>query len=468
MKLNKLYILFAVAVMTLSSCNDALFIDPEDEIVDDNAIENVDDVEDGVIGAYASMSYVPIISWNSIFTDELFKPDSNNGQGVQVHAWSINPSTTEPDDIFTNLYLTISRTNRVLEGMAGITASNAEEQARLDRSQGELLAIRAMCHFDLLRFFAPSYTDDSALAVPYVDYVVVLQKPARNTVGEVMTGVNADLITAKSLIPSDDTVNTKITRDAITALQARIALYRNDNAAAIAFATELINAYPALANDQAGFDAIWDDATAETTGTNEVIFKLDRVAGDPHAGNRVGSIFTDTNNVIYFGPSDKLKSSYASNDLRFNKYISADGSEVEKYPGTSGAPNMNDIKVFRISEMYLIRAEAYAKTSQLPLAEDDYDAVRVARQNDFAGISFTSATDAVNKILEERFREFAFEGHRFFDLKRTATAVSRLAEDCAPVPTACNLPATDYRFTLPIPTSEIFVNNNIVQNTGYN
>lgn len=451
----------------LSSCDDALFIDPQDEIVDDNAIENVDDVEDGVIGVYASMSYVPIIAWNSIFTDELFKPDSNNGQGVQVHAWSINPSTTEADDVFGNLYLTISRVNRVIEGLNSVTANTPADQERLDRAEGELLAIRAMCHFDLLRFYAPSYTDDSALAVPYIDYVVVLQQPARNTVGEVMTAVNADLVTAKALIPSGDNSNIKITRDAITALQARIALYRNDNAGAIAFATELINAYPALANDQAAFDAIWNDATPATTGTNEVIFKLKRVAGDPHANNRVGSIFTDTNNVIYFGPSDKLKSSYASNDLRFNKYISGDGTEVEKYPGASGSPNLNDIKVFRISEMYLIRAEAYAKTSQLPLAENDYDTVRIARQSDFTGISFTSATDAVAKILEERFREFAFEGHRFFDLKRTASALSRLATDCAPVPTACNLPATDYRFTLPIPQSEIFVNNNIIQNTGY-
>ena len=453
--------MFALFTVFLFSCDDAINVAAGDEIVDENAITNAKDVESATIGAYAAVGGGNSFQWNSAFTDEVNVALSNNGQGVQVHNWSINSGTDEVGAIYNGLFLPISRTNRVLTAMDKVVAANPSEQIKLDRSRGELLFIRALSHFDLLRFFAPSFTDLNAPGIPYVDYVVVLQKPARNTVGEVYTKLDADLTAALSLLPDDYTDNTKATKDAVRALQARIALYKGDYETAITLASGFINntAKYKLATT-AEFPSIWTDGYQ-----GENIFRLKRVTGD----GAIGAIYMDNSQTVYFNPSEKLVNLYAPTDVRLNTYLSGDRSTVIKYPGVAGNFGLNDIKLFRLAEMYLIRAEAYAKTSQFGLASNDYNKLRLTRQpSGFTAVTFTNTTDAVNQILEESFREFAFEGFRFFDLKRNGRALVRNANDCATqTNNICSLEAGDYRFALPFPSATLFVNKNIVQNPGY-
>jgi hypothetical protein len=66
----------------------------------------------------------------------------------------------------------------------------------------------------------------------------------------------------------------------------------------------------------------------------------------------------------------------------------------------------------------------------------------------------------------ERFKELAFEGHRFWDLKRRGLPVVRTGID-APTPAAATLPAGHFRFTLPIPDPEMKANPLMQQNPGY-
>lgn len=116
--------------------------------------------------------------------------------------------------------------------------------------------------------------------------------------------------------------------------------------------------------------------------------------------------------------------------------------------------------------MYLIRAEAYAESNNLDGAAADYNELRRQRVYDYTDESFVSTEDAVNKIMAERARELCFEGFRFFDLKRRGLPVNRDASD---VQSAAwqNLPASDFKWALPIPQDEIFANKNMVQNPGY-
>jgi len=119
--------------------------------------------------------------------------------------------------------------------------------------------------------------------------------------------------------------------------------------------------------------------------------------------------------------------------------------------------------------MYLIRAEASANTGNLVSASADFNAVAKLRQPAFVDYTFASVNDATTNLLQERFREFAFEGHRFFDLKRTATDITRDSDDCAAIQNAaCTLPASNFRFTMPIPSAERDVNPGLQQNPGYN
>ena len=97
----------------------------------------------------------------------------------------------------------------------------------------------------------------------------------------------------------------------------------------------------------------------------------------------------------------------------------------------------------------------------------DWDKVSVAYS--YSEINDQNEKPFLDNILEERYRELAFEGHRFLDLKRTGNDVVRDDSDCSflAANNACTLQNSNYLFTLPIPQSEIFVNPSLIQNPGY-
>ncbi len=74
---------------------------------------------------------------------------------------------------------------------------------------------------------------------------------------------------------------------------------------------------------------------------------------------------------------------------------------------------------------------------------------------------------AITAIMEERFKELAYEGHRFWDLRRRNLPVVRLVADLAQVNATTTLAAGNFRFVLPIPQTEMQANPLMVQNAGY-
>ena len=292
-----------------------------------------------------------------------------------------------------------------------------------------------------------------------------------------------DVAAAKPNLPTSLTNVSRATRMAATGLQARIALYMRDWAAAETAASEYITAIPL--SPIADFYKIWKDSS-----NNEVAWRLDRTSA---IGGRIGSLWRATSGgsaaapqigTVTWRPSDKLWNSYDQvNDVRFAAYLKDEpklaaagrGSRiVAKYAGTAYATpeeNVNHGKVFRTGEMYLIRAEARAELNKYTganSAESDINALRAARITGYVPVTFASKQEAIDAILLERFKELAFEGHRFWDLKRKGLAVTRLASD-APTAGAITLPAGNFRFLLPIPNVEIQASGGLLeQNPGYN
>ena len=130
------------------------------------------------------------------------------------------------------------------------------------------------------------------------------------------------------------------------------------------------------------------------------------------------------------------------------------------------------IKIFRSSEMQFIVAECMARAGNLSGAANAIEELRDVRNDPTATpATYASLPAALTDILLERRKEFAFEGHRYLDLKRLGTelgiGISRNELDCASFSAPCELQAGDYRFTLPIPRSEIAPNPSIEQNPGY-
>ncbi len=156
------------------------------------------------------------------------------------------------------------------------------------------------------------------------------------------------------------------------------------------------------------------------------------------------------------------------------------GSEViviDKYPGKPGGHSANDVKVFRMSEMFFIKAECRVQAGDLAGAAELIRSVRQAR-NYIAGATvplptYANPQSAYSDILKERYKELCFEGHRYIDLKRIGTnagvtETNRFIADSenSSATNPLNISVNDFRFTLPIPQAELNVNSNMVQNPG--
>lgn len=175
----------------------------------------------------------------------------------------------------------------------------------------------------------------------------------------------------------------------------------------------------------------------------------------------------DIRRYTYIDPSSLIDNNYATSSSPIN----TDKLVIDKYPGKTPAATRNDIKVFRLSEMYFILAEANVVENNLSGAQALIQQVRVARN--YLGTASTpayaTAQAAYADILKERRIELGLEGHRYIDLKRLATQAGvsmdrNPTDDLVPV---TNLPNGSYKYTLPIPVKEIAGNPNVQQNPGY-
>jgi hypothetical protein len=479
MKIKKSYIISSLLLLSLGSCKKLIEVPETDLLAGSVALKNVTYVEQAVIGAYSGMGLEMDILLNATLSDEVAKGEFYNA--VTTHEWQYSSTDVGIRDNFTAInptYRIINRVNVVLDALPKADSTKAGDEVKRSRLKGEALFLRAWNQFELFRYYCGNY-DPDGLAMPYME-ASSLAPQARIKMSAYFQKLNADLATAKALVPNNLTDIDRVNVPTIAGLQARVALYMRDWANAETYATEYINALPL--SPIGSFAGIWTDANA-----NEVSFRLKRTVS---IGGRVGSLFRGTSSAatgagigtITWKPSDKLWNSYdKTNDVRFNAYfkdeplLSAVGRPshlIAKYAGTGYATaneNVNNLKVFRTGEMYLIRAEARAeqgKISGANSAESDINALRAARITGYTNVTFASKQAAIDAIMLERFKELPYEGHRFWDLKRRSLPVDRLAAD-APSAAGTTLAAGNFRFVLPIPQTEILANPLMVQNPGY-
>ena len=271
---------------------------------------------------------------------------------------------------------------------------------------GELYFLRALNHFNLLNYFGAIYIKTPpTVGVEDLDV-------ARNTVDEVYTQIISDLTFAADYLPSSGN-KTRASQYAAKALLARVYLYKADYSNAVVMATDVIdNGGYSMPDD---FSEIFsDDQSSESIF--EVYFSLEE-------RNRIAEYnFPKTlNGRREVEPAQDLLNDFEVGDERFTASIAYEGALAYaiKYDDLSlGADN---VIVLRLADMYLIRAEANAKLSGTVVSiQDDINKIRTR-----ANLGNTSAATypALLSVIEhERKIEFAFEGHRRFDLVRTDQA----------------------------------------------
>lgn len=502
MKHIKIYLL-ALTAMFIYSCDEAVDLEQPGRFNADAAYQSVADLELGLFGAYNELDITDMIMHNSTFTDEISIGFDNGGQGLGDgrYGYIINSTTTAPFAVWVDQYDAINASTRLIEAATLITPE-AGEQETYDNILGQAHAIRAWAHFMLFSYYTTDYADDGALSAIAVDFVPEIdQALGRNTAGEIVALINSDLDRAESLMNGDNSDPTFMNTDFVTALRARLAAYREDYANAASLAQSLTDKYPLA--DRTQYFNMYED-----TDNTEVIFKLERSIADSYdtqateGGGWAGSLYAFVSATLagspYFEMGRALYNQFDPNDIRLERCIDPssiidpnyqnnpnfrndDILVIRKYPGSDGQPLLNDLKVFRSSEMVLIEAEAAAAQGDLAGAAAFLKEIRDARLGeDTPLMTFANEQEAFGAILDERRVELCFEGHRYVDLKRLGERANRFIDrdplDCqinnscagsAEYPAFNN--ANSYKFTFPIPQVELNGNSVIrdQQTPGY-
>lgn len=463
----------------LPACDNFLDVEPPSgTIIEENVFENFSDVQAALFGAYRFSTYNWFtIAFNAWSADNVQRSRDNGGIGTQFFNWSYNSSSAiEIEIIFQRGYDCILAVNKLLENI-DLVEDGTEEQRNLVKAQA--YALRGMAHFDLARLYGAKYnaaTASSDLAIPYLtESTNASSQPSRNTIQEVFDLAIDDLETADGLFTDYAISNTTLlSKVAVDAILQRIYLYKKDWDKVITIGERIRdNSGLALSNGQAYRNMF---NTAEADG--EFIFRVGLPAGVnfsipviPGTEN-MGDIFAFGTAVNNYIPNEAFKNSFAADDIRpgvlftvLNNAPTLDKDFVSKYFGV-GNSGTTDQPVVRLSEVYLSLAEAYFENNRFDDARNSLDDVRSARIAGYSSVG-ESGNALRDAIREERRKELAYEGHRFFDLARWNLPVER-GQSCTDLATGqCSLAANNFKFVLPIPQHEMNANPNMVQNSGY-
>ena len=453
-------------VSVFASCQkDFLTLTPYTSLPPQQALGTEADLKVALFGAYAGLRgsdlfgrTVPVAG--DEYADNAYVSVKNSGRYIQFNTYAITVADGNVGGFWGSAYNTILKANNIINSPLTGTAN-------INQYKGEAYAIRALCYFYLVRYFAKPYTDDpNSPGVPIILTYNINQKAPRNTVAEVYTQILSDLDKAYTNMTLFSNSG-QFSKYAAKALQAKVYLYKGDNANAKTAALDVIS--------NSGFTAITTTNWASYWGSGAVrtdkLETLFEVSAD-NLNNNGFDALTNIYNQAGYGDllcSKDLYSLYSSTDVRLTAgYTSGTRGGVaaifvQKYKNPNGSSDPDDTKIIRLSDVYLIAAEASLPTDESS-AKNYLNYVATKRDLSFAGYTSTG-TQLLNDIITERRKELAFEGDRFGDMNRLKKDISRNATNYPP--TALSLPYSDFRRLFPIPQAELDPNPNMKQNSGY-
>ena len=463
--MKKATLILALSLFGFYSCNQDEFLakEPYDKIITQNVILNFVTFNAAAKGVYDTFQDVVYYGGSTPLIADLMSDDVRNANYItftDIDAYQVTAIDANVKRVWDKIPKVIAQSSIIIRQAESFNFGPDQEKAT--KIIGELYIARALAYFDMQRFFAQPYNftaDASHLGVPLVDEQLVgneIITPARSTTKQVYTKIIADLEKGISIIGDEIPSGYYFNKNSAKALLAKVYLYMGNWTEANKLATEVINTgkYTLLTN--ANYVASWT-----LPSSTETIFSIANTATDNSGNSSVTNFYKSSRHLA----TADLYNSMATNDVR-KKLITVGALKVTKF---AAATNDNNIPVIRLSEMYLIQAEALAEiggTANETLALSALNIIRL-RANPTAG-NFTGTGDALKtEIANERRKELMFEGNRLFDLTRRKKNFTKYSTTLG-TPIAINYPSN---FTIfPIPQTEIDANKNIPanqQNPGY-
>ncbi|WP_394337116.1 RagB/SusD family nutrient uptake outer membrane protein [Chitinophaga parva] len=425
-------------------------------------------------GYYGGGDGFSFVVSNDILADNAIPFSQSRGTGQTFANWTYTPLSTT--SFFQQGYGIVRAANEIINNIDNLPNSTAKSDYL-----AQALAMRAVVHFDMVRLFGVRYTATPGandFGIPYVKTVPnYTESPKRDDIKTVYDNIVADLTQAASLVdPSvstaSATTNGRISLAGINGYLARAYFYRGEYDKAITAASAALGGSPNVGS-YADFPKIWTDAT-----NNGVLFKLKILDVDKI---NIGTVLGQANKPEQV-PTLDFYNLYTATDIRRPTYFkdsvynSISNKLVVKYlgKGGTGTLNLNDVKLMRVADVLLIRAESYARTSQPVLALADLNTLRAQRYSDYVPGTETG-TALLNAIQLQRRLEMAFEGDRFVDLKRQDVPIARSSATSGYSvnqvrswpSTALSMPVDSHLWALPIDQNSINASKGNLQNYGY-
>ncbi len=450
--MKKIIISFIVLLLTFTGCEEYLEQQPVNIITDNIVIEDGASAEAAVLGIYSRLQVAGaygtrLIALPGVLSDEL----THSGSFPSVRDFDNNQLTADNAEIqgagnlwptmFTGLY----QANIVITALSSDTEYPRLTDANRKLYLAEARGLRALFLFDLVKLFG-----DVPLAV--TTDLDVLGSLSREPATSVYDFVIDEFTDVAAILSASDVAEAaaenspyRLTQWAVKGLLARALLYTGNVAEAGTIANDII------VNGGFSLEANYVDAFA--AGSSESIFSIFYSANDQ---NGLPFQFLPSGRFEYAVSPQLLAAMNGDTERSLISLNSGDAQQryaVNKYPDVATGASL--VPVVRLAEMYLIRAEASLGT---PQALADINIVRAR-----AGLAGLSGNINLDNILNERFVELSFEGHRWNDLIRTGRVDAVMS---AINPTTWSPDGFDK--LLPIPQRDILQNPNLAPNNpGY-
>lgn len=459
----------ALMVFLTQSCLDKF---PEGAVAEDEAITTVDEADQAVIGIYSSFlssalysGYLTLLP--DIQSDFVYAVNGYTNTYGDIWRWEILATNPQIEAVYGSLYTVIGNCNFLLDNAEKLkpTLIDDNEIDRLESYCGEAYFARALAYSELIKLYCVDYKGDeeakNELGVVLKTKYYEDQPIERETLYNSYQQVLSDLDMAAKLLKLDEDYDPAydgylynnavyFNEYTVYALRARVALYMRDYEAAVEYSSKIIdsnmyelsNANTPYSSTMNLYDYMW-----QYDLSTEIIWKVGFTS--TNYGGALGSVFF---NYDYssckpdYVPAKWVLDLYDASDMRYNSffYETMTGYShaltwplLYKYWGNqtlySEAQLLNTSmpKVFRLSEQYLIRAEAYCnlETPDYSKASKDISKLLSARHANFGGMSPLNANNAMEVIEEQRVKELYMEGFRLQDLKRWGKGFERTPQD---------------------------------------
>ena len=456
-------IVTTVLFLSLASCEKSfLELKPPTSLTPEFALATEADLQVALRGAYAGLKSTALYGRSlmvlgDMMADNTYQSALNTNRYTAYNIYNYLVTDGDVAGLWNASYGVILRTNNIIN-------SPIAENANIQQIKGEAYAIRALAYYNLVRYFASPYTvDPSKLGVPIVTTYQADLKPERAKIADVYSLINKDLTQAYTLM-TKFTNSSQFSKYSAKALQAKVYLTMGDKTNAKAAALDVITNSGFTAISSAAHTGYWA-GVAPRTDKVETLLEVSFDAVANNAFDALSYIYLQSGNYGDMLCSTELYDLFETTDIRKSLYATGIRGGlasvfVNKYSSFTG--DHSDTKVIRMSEMYLIAAEASYPSNTV----DALKYVNEVTSRRGATAIASNGQDLLEAIITERRKELAFEGERYPDMQRLQRNIARSKNY---PPAALSIDFTNYRRIMPIPQGEIDANPSIKlqQNPGW-